>query len=216
RRPKQSLYGLRLGGHGENPPLDPGLRFAGQLFDEESGLFYNRFRYYLPEGCCYLSADPIGLNGGPNPYAYVHNPANWIDPLGLAGCPGTKEISRGDNPYQTRVDPRIPNRPDPNYSIDTSTFTSGKMTANGGIRNNKEFWQQWSNLQPDSLSKSNMYRIKELGLSPKIDNQWIKAFPEHVNYKGETLIHHHVDFGHYAIPVPSSTHVGSGGIWHTK
>ncbi|MBS9431041.1 RHS repeat-associated core domain-containing protein, partial [Photorhabdus akhurstii] len=87
RRPKQSLYGLRLSGHGENPQLDPGLRFAGQLFDEESGLFYNRFRYYLPEAACYLSPDPLGLNGGPNPYAYVHNPANWIDPLGLAGCP---------------------------------------------------------------------------------------------------------------------------------
>ncbi|MBS9430932.1 RHS repeat-associated core domain-containing protein, partial [Photorhabdus akhurstii] len=85
RRPKQSLYGLRLSGHGENPPLDPGLRFAGQLFDEESGLFYNRFRYYLPEAACYLSPDPLGLNGGENPYAYVHNPANWIDPLGLAG-----------------------------------------------------------------------------------------------------------------------------------
>nr|WP_238399302.1 RHS repeat-associated core domain-containing protein [Photorhabdus bodei] len=84
RRPKQSLYGLRLTGPGENPQLDPGLRFAGQIFDEESGLFYNRFRYYLPEGCCYLSADPLGLNGGPNPYAYVHNPANWIDPLGLS------------------------------------------------------------------------------------------------------------------------------------
>ncbi len=85
RQPKQSLYGLRLSGLGENPQLDPGLRFAGQLFDEESGLFYNRFRYYLPEAACYLSTDPLGLNGGPNPYSYVHNPANWIDPLGLAG-----------------------------------------------------------------------------------------------------------------------------------
>ncbi|MGG4608513.1 hypothetical protein [Providencia sp. Me31A] len=36
------------------------------------------------------------------------------------------------------------------------------------------------------------------------------------NYKGDTIIHHHVDFVQYAIPVPSSTHVGSGGIWHTK
>lgn len=41
-------------------------------------------------------------------------------------------------------------------------------------------------------------------------------FPEHANYKGDTIIHHHVDFGQYAIPVPSSTNVGSGGIWHTK
>ncbi|WP_282187987.1 HNH/ENDO VII family nuclease, partial [Photorhabdus noenieputensis] len=85
-RPKQSLYGLRLGRHSENPQLDPGLRFAGQLFDEESGLCYNRHRYYLPEGCCYLSADPLGLAGGVNPYSYVHNPTGWIDPLGLAGC----------------------------------------------------------------------------------------------------------------------------------
>ncbi|WP_246593415.1 RHS repeat-associated core domain-containing protein [Photorhabdus akhurstii] len=84
RRPKQSLYGLRLGGHGENPHLDPGLRFAGQLFDEESGLFYNRFRYYLPEAACYLSPDPLGLAGGVNPYSYVHNPTGWIDPLGLS------------------------------------------------------------------------------------------------------------------------------------
>uniref|UniRef100_UPI0036DAF395 DNA/RNA non-specific endonuclease n=1 Tax=Photorhabdus sp. RM322S TaxID=3342825 RepID=UPI0036DAF395 len=27
---------------------------------------------------------------GLNPYAYVHNPANWIDPLGLSGCPNIK------------------------------------------------------------------------------------------------------------------------------
>ncbi|WP_339917299.1 hypothetical protein [Photorhabdus stackebrandtii] len=33
----------------------------------------------------------MGLAGGLNPYAYVHNPANWIDPLGLAGCPAVKD-----------------------------------------------------------------------------------------------------------------------------
>ncbi|WP_445373793.1 RHS repeat-associated core domain-containing protein [Photorhabdus tasmaniensis] len=83
RQPRQSLYGLPLTEQGENPQLDPGLRFAGQIFDEESGLCYNRFRYYLPEGCCYLSTDPIGLAGGLNPYSYVHNPTGWVDPLGL-------------------------------------------------------------------------------------------------------------------------------------
>nr|WP_268806862.1 RHS repeat-associated core domain-containing protein [Yersinia entomophaga] len=65
---------------------EPGLKFAGQLLDEESGLHYNRFRYYDPQACCYLSPDPIGLAGGLNTYGYVHNPLGWIDPLGLAGC----------------------------------------------------------------------------------------------------------------------------------
>ncbi len=61
------------------------LRFCGQYEDEESGLFYNRHRYYDRETGQYLSPDPLNLSGGFNPYSYVHNPANWIDPLGLAG-----------------------------------------------------------------------------------------------------------------------------------
>ncbi|WOO42624.1 hypothetical protein [Rubellicoccus peritrichatus] len=48
------------------------------------------------------------------------------------------------------------------------------------------------------------------------DNTWIKHFPEHKNNLKETVIHHHVDQGQVAIPVPASTHVGSGGFWHTK
>ncbi|PHM35789.1 RHS family protein [Xenorhabdus mauleonii] len=61
------------------------LRFAGQYEDEESGLYYNRFRYYNPETAQYISPDPIGLKGGFNPYGYVHNPVGWVDPFGLAG-----------------------------------------------------------------------------------------------------------------------------------
>ncbi|WXG15183.1 EndoU domain-containing protein [Xenorhabdus griffiniae] len=61
------------------------FRFLGQYFDEESGLFYNRHRYYSPETAQYISPDPLGLLGGLNPYGYVHNPTRWIDPLGLAG-----------------------------------------------------------------------------------------------------------------------------------
>jgi RHS repeat-associated protein len=56
------------------------LRFQGQYFDEESGLHYNRYRYYEPESGRYISADPIGLAGGINLYAYVKNPLNYIDP----------------------------------------------------------------------------------------------------------------------------------------
>lgn len=60
-------------------------RFPGQYEDSESGLHYNRFRYYDPQTAQYISSDPIGLAGGLNPYGYVHNPVTWIDPLGLVG-----------------------------------------------------------------------------------------------------------------------------------
>lgn len=60
------------------------LRFPGQWHDEESGLHYNRFRYYDPASGKYLSQDPIGLRGGFKPYDYGSDPVNWIDPFGLA------------------------------------------------------------------------------------------------------------------------------------
>ncbi|EJS94561.1 Hypothetical protein Y17_2199 [Pectobacterium wasabiae CFBP 3304] len=63
------------------------LRYQGQLYDAETGLYYNRHRYYDAESGQYLSPDPIGLGGGIRPQGYVHNPLEWVDPLGLAACP---------------------------------------------------------------------------------------------------------------------------------
>ncbi|RYC37114.1 EndoU domain-containing protein [Pectobacterium zantedeschiae] len=60
------------------------LRYQGQLYDAETGLYYNRHRYYDAESGQYLSPDPIGLAGGIRPQGYVHNPLEWVDPLGLA------------------------------------------------------------------------------------------------------------------------------------
>jgi len=75
------------------------LRFQGQYYDEESGLHYNRYRYYEPESGRYISADPIGLAGGINLYAYVPNPLKYIDPLGLnkETCSGTTRVRHYTN-----------------------------------------------------------------------------------------------------------------------
>ncbi|RBB41295.1 type IV secretion protein Rhs, partial [Burkholderia reimsis] len=62
------------------------LRFAGQYFDRETGLHYNRHRYYDPGSGRFVSKDPIGLAGGINVYQYALNPVTWVDPFGLAPC----------------------------------------------------------------------------------------------------------------------------------
>ena len=60
------------------------IRFQGQQYDAESGLHYNRHRYYDPYVGAYITQDPIGLLGGVNPYGYAYrNPVSLTDPLGL-------------------------------------------------------------------------------------------------------------------------------------
>lgn len=58
--------------------------YQGQYIDEETGLGYNRYRYYDCESGNYINQDPIGLGGGRVLYGYVHDPNSWIDPFGLA------------------------------------------------------------------------------------------------------------------------------------
>ncbi len=58
-------------------------RFQGQIYDNETGLHYNRFRYYDPDAGRFISHDPIGLMGGDNHFQYAPNPIIWIDSLGL-------------------------------------------------------------------------------------------------------------------------------------
>jgi RHS repeat-associated protein len=81
--------GTSPGGSARTP-----LRFPGQYADEETGWHYNYHRHYDPETSRYTSADPLGLIPSPNVYAYVRNPNNWADPLGLSPCSG----AAGANP----------------------------------------------------------------------------------------------------------------------
>jgi RHS repeat-associated protein len=59
------------------------IRFQGQYKDEETGLAYNRWRYYDADDKRYVSADPLGLVAGYNDFRYPPPLAN-VDPAGLA------------------------------------------------------------------------------------------------------------------------------------
>ncbi|WP_345942737.1 RHS repeat-associated core domain-containing protein [Streptomyces sp. SID486] len=85
----------------DEPSVDCPLRFPGQYVDPETGLHYNVFRYFDPETGSFVSADPLGLDPYPNPYAYGPNPFTWLDPLGLA-C---KKIPTDELNWNTRSRP---------------------------------------------------------------------------------------------------------------
>ena len=62
------------------------FKYQGQYEDAETGLYYNRFRYYDPNVGSYISQDPIGLTGSnPTLYGYVEDPNVLVDILGLTG-----------------------------------------------------------------------------------------------------------------------------------
>ena len=70
-----------------HPEISQPFRFPGQYHDEETGLYYNRYRYYMPGEGMYTQRAPIGLAGGnPTVYGYVFNTLQEIDHFGLATC----------------------------------------------------------------------------------------------------------------------------------
>ena len=60
------------------------FKYQGQYEDAETGLYYNRFRYYDPNAGSYISQDPIELVGeNPTLYSHVKSPNSQLDLLGL-------------------------------------------------------------------------------------------------------------------------------------
>jgi RHS repeat-associated protein len=96
------------GGTSNNNPagigvFDFNLRFPGQIYFAETGLYYNYYRDYDPSTGRYVQSDPIGLRGGINTYSYVGaNPVMSFDPLGLyrgghLECEGGKLVPKVDD-----------------------------------------------------------------------------------------------------------------------
>ncbi|MDE1480700.1 EndoU domain-containing protein, partial [Xenorhabdus bovienii] len=183
------------------------LRFVGQYEDEESGLYYNRFRYYSPETAQYISPDPIGLMGGVNPYGYVHNPANFVDPYGLETCPSAfinddvvRHASKGDWTEASSM-----------KSKDRKDFPNGRLKSGGhgqsaineldarGIAYNIE------HTYPNGVRVGNIPSHPSKGKRTGTGQSW---FPEHwsdadIKHAGKTV---------WDSPNNPKQDLGSGGV----
>jgi RHS repeat-associated protein len=123
--------------------LEFGMRFPGQYFDRETGLHYNRYRYYEPRLGRYMSADPIGQLSGINLYLYAaSNPIAAFDPFGLefeievtdsgggngSTYGGTATVTTD---HGTSVSVRASSHPNPNRDHPTVTEGSHGATYSG-------------------------------------------------------------------------------------
>lgn len=84
---------------GESPNMTgTTFGFQGQRFDDETGLYYMKARYYDPKTGRFLQPDPIGYGDGLNLYKFAYNnPNSFRDPLGLWGDWGPTATGPGAN-----------------------------------------------------------------------------------------------------------------------
>jgi RHS repeat-associated protein len=123
------------------------FRYAGREYDAESGLYFNRARYYDPVLGRFISEDPIGLAGGINPYAYAGNdPINNTDPSGLCSrvIPGAGKILnfRGEM-FGLLIQPDTPCEEE---QLAWNAFWQSRWGW-GGISDPVDEWTYWHDLE---------------------------------------------------------------------
>lgn len=121
---KSDAFGDGSAVNAPNSGLDAiNLRFPGQYYDFESGLYYNYFRDYDPQTGRYVESDPIGLDGGLNTYGYVEgNPLSYFDTYGLT-AEGNHKLD------QAQVDQIREQLKDPNLDKKTRNALQKKLNT---------------------------------------------------------------------------------------
>jgi hypothetical protein len=92
------------------------------------------------------------------------------------------------------------------FAVDMSDFSGTVNTAAGFPRDAKKFWTKMLKDYPKLFSQKNRGRIQKERRAPIIDDVWLQWHRNQVPYKGDTLIHHHVEQGPWAVGLPQKVH----------
>lgn len=190
-------------GHRSDMGSDFRYAFNGKEQDPEwsgNGNVYDYgFRIYNPRLGKFLSVDPL-TDSYPfyTPYQYAGNkPIRFID---LDGLEEHDPIPEGYYADKTKLN--MDNAPE-----------SSPRTALGHKRNGPWFWKEQVKKHPEMFSEKNKAKIKKRQ-APIIDETWIKHNNNHQGFKGDKLVHHHIDQGNIAVGLPEKVHKSWNKILH--
>ena len=138
------------------------FRLMGQYADQETGLHYNRHRYYNPLTGRFLTTDPIGFAGQWNLFQYAPNAVGFADPYGLTcgntGCPNFAVYALVDNVGTvnyvgiTMQDPQVRCN---QHNYTGKNFDHMEIVANVGTAPNGGLTRQ----EARSLEGSSLYNV---------------------------------------------------------
>ena len=142
------VYGRVMESRGDRS-LVP-FRYQGQYEDMETGLYYNRFRYYSPEMVMYISSDPIGLAGNnPTLYGYVSDVNTWLDLWGLTGI-----IYLRNNPYTQKK--YVGKSKSPEAFNRRKSSHNTQLRNSMGMKGNKSISYEFEILEQDIVGSENL------------------------------------------------------------
>jgi len=170
-------------------------------------------------------SDPDGTQAenGPNllmPPLYDQNPAGPVYDGSAANSqehPSTAAVLSGRAGHSTKVYRTSPlpesyiNR---NHTVNMSRAPRNSgVNAAGHPRNGPWFWLQLLSQHPELFDATNAARVRARR-SPVVNAQWSRHNPTHVGFDGDKLIHHHINQGPIATPLPQRVHRAYHGVLH--
>lgn len=187
--------------------------FQGRRYDQETGLYYFRNRYYDPIMGRFLSVDPLGYHDSMNLYqAFNNNPVNFSDPFGLAKVIIAAFSAVGGPHAATNTGARYEQTPTKagSYVIGTkpflysnpySRYSYSKIPWNAPMRVNKnqlvEFkigqkWETFGKITKQDVEDALKYLLREI----RRNQPPTMALPGYINFPSQWVLN---DYGHATI-----------------